>query len=117
MGNTSKSDGSDHDYYRRPANGVEPQWEQQPAVQVVDDGAGPGGAARPSRAETGGAGSRGGAAAGLRERPGPAGGVPAPVAPWRRFNIALAAAWLLVGALLAVGLAWLTGVFSAPQMY
>lgn len=47
----------------------------------------------------------------------PEGVVRAPVPAWQRFNFALAAAWTLVAVLLAVGLAWLTGAFSAPRLY
>jgi len=35
---------------------------------------------------------------------------------WRRANVALAAAWILAGLLLAGGLAWLTGALPPAQM-
>jgi len=35
---------------------------------------------------------------------------------WQRFNVALAAAWILIGLLLAAGLAWLTGALPPQQM-
>ncbi|MER1995164.1 MAG: hypothetical protein ABTA24_01530 [Arthrobacter sp.] len=63
-------------------------------VQIVDDGSG----------------SDGGAVRG--------GGTPsAPVPFWRRTNLALVAAWVLVGAFLAVGLWWLTSSYPMPRMY
>lgn len=111
MGNTAKSNGADNDFYRRPTDGVEPQWEQQPAVQVIDDGAGPGSAAGPATD------LRPGPAAAPRvsDHDEPAQGLPAP--PRRRINYFFATAWALVGLLLALGLSWLTGAFSKGQYF
>ncbi|MSR98511.1 hypothetical protein FYJ28_06685 [Arthrobacter sp. BL-252-APC-1A] len=119
MGNTHTPEGAGHDYYRRPADGVEPQRSMQmPSVQIVDDGAGNGGSVHVG-AGADAAGAGGSERSGIQElgQAEPAGAVPAPVPVWQRFNFALTAAWTLVAVLLAVGLAWLTGAFSAPQMY
>ena len=111
MGNAQTPGGADHDYYRRPADGIEPEWQRQPSVQIVDDGAGTG-------AVSGSAGAAGDGREATEPRPtGPAGAPPDSLPFWQRFNLALTAAWTLVAVLLAVGLAWLTGAFSAPQMY
>lgn len=69
------------------------------SVPIVDDGSGP----------DGGAGRSGGAVRG---------GAPSVSVPvWQRVNLALVAAWVLVGAFLAVGLWWLVGSVPMPQMY
>ncbi|KPN19377.1 MULTISPECIES: hypothetical protein [unclassified Arthrobacter] len=110
MGNTQTPDGTDYDYYRRPADGIEPEWQRQPSVQIVDDGAGTG-------AVPGSAGAAGDGREPMEPRPtGPAGVPPDSLPFWQRFNLALAAAWVLVGLLLAAGLAWFTGVLPPSQM-
>ena len=110
MGNTQTPGGADHDYYRRPADGIEPEWQRQPSVQIVDDGAGTG-------AVPGSAGAAGDGREATEPRPtGPAGSPSGALPFWRRFNVALAAAWVLVGLLLAAGLAWFTGVLPPSQM-
>ncbi|MBF4993286.1 hypothetical protein ITX31_04060 [Arthrobacter gandavensis] len=110
MGNTQTPEGADYDYYRRPADGIDRDWERQPAVHIVDDGAAPG-------AVPGSAGADGDA----REAAAPAsvktaGSQPDTLPFWRRFNVALAAAWILIGLLLAAGLARFTGVLPPAQM-
>ena len=74
------------------------------SVQIVDDGSGPGGGAvRGSGAAPDANAVRGGGA---------------PSAPvWQRGNLALVAAWVLVGAFLAVGLWWLMGSVPMPNLY
>ncbi|MEB7503956.1 hypothetical protein [Arthrobacter koreensis] len=74
------------------------------SVQIVDDGSGTdAGAVR--------GGGSGPDAAAVRS-----GGAPsAPV--WQRVNLALVAAWSLVGAFLAVGLWWVVSSYPMPQMY
>ncbi|MER1995163.1 MAG: hypothetical protein ABTA24_01525 [Arthrobacter sp.] len=107
MGNTQTPEGADYDYYRRPADGSERGWERQPAVHIVDDGADAGAVPGPAEAE-----------GDAREAtaPAPADSQPVTLPFWRRFNVALAAAWILVGLLLAAGLAWFTGVLPPTQM-
>ena len=112
MGNTQMPDGADHDFYRRPDG------KEQILVQMVDQGsepdagAVPGSAAPYSGSPGGGAGDRTQNRAVLdkeeqarRSRP----------LPGSRFNYSLAAAWVLVGLLLAHGLVWLTESFPVPQ--
>ena len=74
------------------------------SVQIVDDGSGSGGGAvlDNGAAPDANAGRGGGA----------------PLAPvWQRVNLALVAAWVLVGAFLAVGLWWLMGSVPMPNLY
>ncbi|MFF3036715.1 hypothetical protein [Arthrobacter citreus] len=74
------------------------------SVQIVDDGAG----SDAGTVRGGGVGYDAAAARG--------GGAPsAPV--WQRVNLALVAAWVLVGAFLAVGLWWLMGSVPMPNLY
>jgi len=113
MGNTHTPGGADHDIYRRPVEGMEPQHSvQQPSVQIVEDGSGADAVARPD-------------AVAIRDGAGdettprhtePAGSPLAAVPFWRRFNLALAVAWALVGLLLAAGLSWFTGILPPSQM-
>lgn len=135
MGNSQTPGGAEHDFYRRPVNGVEPEHSgtqgsgpqrsaRQDSVQIVEVGSGPDAGAANGASVHVGAGADAAFARG-RGRSGiqglgqtePEGVVRAPVPAWQRFNFALAAAWTLVAVLLAVGLAWLTGAFSAPQLY
>lgn len=114
MGNAHPPDGADHDYYRRPADGVEPERSMQmPSVQIVDDGAGghTGAGAGTGHASSGETAARGHAKRSAEEAPS------TPVPFWKRFNLALAAAWALVGVFLAIGLWWLTSSFPTPQSY
>ncbi|MER1998062.1 MAG: hypothetical protein ABTA24_16415 [Arthrobacter sp.] len=107
MGNTQTPDGADHHhYYRRPADGVEPERSmQEPSVQIVDDGAAPGGGLR-ARPE--------GASVSDARDESPHG---FPMQPRKRINYYFAAAWAMVGVLLALGLSWLGGMFSVDQQY
>ena len=88
MGNTQTPDGAEHDLYRRPVDGVEPEGERQPSVQIVETGSGPdAGAVRGSA----------GTDAGTRKTAGPRQMEPAEtpldhLPLWRRANVALAAA-------------------------
>lgn len=135
MGNSQTPGGAEHDLYRRPVNRVEPEHSgtqgsgpqrsaRQDSVQIVEVGSGPDAGAANGASVHVGAGADAAFARG-RGRSGiqglgqtePEGVVRAPVPAWQRFNFALAAAWTLVAVLLAVGLAWLTGAFSAPQLY
>lgn len=87
MGNPKTPGGANHD-----------------SVQIVDDGSGPdGGAVR-------------GGGSGPDSRAVGSGGAPS-VPVWQRVNLALVAAWSLVGAFLAVGLWWLVSSYPMPQMY
>ncbi|MEB7503957.1 hypothetical protein [Arthrobacter koreensis] len=111
MGNTQTPEGADHDFYRRPEDGR----EQRP-VQIVDDGPVPdAGAERVGGASAVAAGVSAGTEdrAALDARDQTPQSFPAP--PRSRFNYSLAAAWVLVGLLLAHGLAWLTGAFPVPD--
>lgn len=122
MGNTQTPGGADHDFYRRPADGIEPGRERQPSVQIIDDGADagavPGGAA-PYSGLPGGSGDRTQDLAVPDKRAVPDNEEQAQrnlqSSPRSRFNYSLAAAWVLVGLLLAHGLLWLTGSFPVPQ--
>lgn len=119
MGNTQTPEGADHDFYRRPEDGR----EERP-VQIVDNGSEPDAGGE----RVGGAGA--GSPDGVGRAPG---GVDdgmndraaldvrdqtpqsSPAPPRSRFNYSLAAAWVLVGLLLAHGLVWLTGAFPVPD--
>ena len=117
MGNMQTPEGADHHFYRRPEDGRE-----QRSVQIVDDGSGPdAGAERGGGAGTVAAdvGRAGGVSAGTEDRAALDARDQTPQsfpAPSRsRFNYSLAAAWVLVGLLLAHGLVWLTGAFPVPD--
>lgn len=118
MGNTQTPEGADHDFYRRPEDGR----EERP-VQIVDDGPVPdAGAERGGGAGAVAAGAGrapDGVSAGTQDRAAldTRGQTPQsfPVPPRSRFNYSLAAAWVLVGLLLAHGLVWLTGAFPVPD--
>lgn len=118
MGNTQTPEGADHDFFRRPEDGR----EQRP-VQIVHDGP----VLDDGAERVGGAGavaagvgrSPGGVSDGMKDRAAldardqTPQSFPAP--PRSRFNYSLAAAWVLVGLLLAHGLVWLTGAFPVPD--
>lgn len=135
MVNSQTPGGAEHDLYRRPVNGVEPERAgtqasgpqrsaRHDSVQIVEVGSGGDVAAANGASVDVGAGAdaalaRGRGRSGIQGlgQTGPEGVVRAPAPARQRFNFALAAAWTLVAVLLAVGLAWLTGAFSAPQLY
>lgn len=129
MGNTQTPDGADHEYYRRPADGMEPQRSvpprsaRQDSVQIIEDGSGPDAGARlagagvPQRASVTGPDAGSWPDTGDTAAAG-AGRVPQSNSGWRRLNPYLAAAWGVVALLLLCGVSWLTGLLTlSPEFY